>query len=96
MVVHVGHILVICNHCVAILVHSMLVMVLPVCWSFWCILVIVVSSCWHLLSFGALDDCHFVDMLLRILVHVGHFGVLVLSFCHCGALVDCHVVVILL
>ena len=47
-----------------------------------------------MLSFGALDDCHFVGMLLRILVHLGHFGVIVLSFCHCGALDDCHVVAI--
>ena len=80
--------------------------------SFWCILCLSCCChclchfgaswlfCCHLvgilLSFGALDDCHFVGMLLRILVHVGHVGVIVLSFCHCGALDDCHVVVILL
>ena len=69
-----------CCHCVVILAHWMIAMLLSSCchfgasWSLCCHFVVM------LLSFGALDDWHVVGIVLRMLVHVGHFVVILLWF----------------
>ena len=98
MLVHVGHIVVIllslCCHFGALDEWHGVVMLL----SCWCMLVIVLSFCWHVVVILVhWMIVHGVGIVLRMLVHVGHVVAIVLWLCcHCGALDDCHVVVMLL
>ena len=77
MLVHVGHFVVICCHFGEF--YDCHLVVLLVSW--WSSLVIVLSLCCHVLvivgALVALDDCHCVVILLRMLVHVGHGVVIV-------------------
>merc|ERR1712016_393985 len=78
-----------CCHCVVILVHWRIAMLLSwcchvgACWSLCCH---VLSCCCHV---GALDDCHVVGIVLRICINIGHVVVILLWLCClCGALDD--------
>ena len=101
MLVHVGNCVVICCHFGAFYDCHLVVMLVS-CWS---TLVIVLSVCCHVVchcgALVALDDCHCVVIVLRMLVQVGHLVVIVVviglpCWCIWVHVDDCQVLAILL